>query len=406
MKKNRRPYLLLIVGVASMLVGPRTATAGTFTVLNINDSGAGSLRQAILDANGAAGPDTIIFHAAVMGTINLATPLPAVSDGLEILGPGAAVLTVSGSNAVRVFEINVGVIARILGLTVAEGRGGDGGGILNNGTLEVANVTLSRNSAGSSEDGGGIFNGGILMLANSTLSDNSASSGRGGGVLNDGTAVLIKSTFVNNMAFQGGGVANQGVAITIINSTISNNSATFQGGGIFNIQLFDVEVSHSTLSGNSAPVVGGIANVPFSVTFVKNSIIANSTGANCNSVISLGANYSTDASCFGFTAVTPGQLALGPLASNGGPTQTHALLAGSVAIDAVTDCTDIDSNPVNEDQRGALRPFDGDGTGSAACDAGAFELSASVIEVPALSGLGLVLFSVALAALGIARLRS
>ena len=96
----------------------------------------GSLRQAILDANSAAGPDTIVFQAAVLGTISLVTPLPVVSNKLEILGPGAAVLTVSGSNAVRVFEIAVGVTASISGLTVADGRGGNGGGILNNSTYQ------------------------------------------------------------------------------------------------------------------------------------------------------------------------------------------------------------------------------------------------------------------------------
>jgi hypothetical protein len=329
-----------------------------------------------------------------------------VNDGLEILGPGAAVLTVSGSNAVRVFEINAGVTARILGLTVADGRGGDGGGILNNGTLEVSNVTLSSNATDSPDDGGGIFNDGTLILTNSTLSDNSAGGGRGGGILNSGVAVMIKSTFANNTAFQGGGLANQGAVFTVINCTISNNSAT-DGGGIFNVSLSNVEISHSTLSGNSGPLGGGIISpASFSVAFVKNSIVASATGDNCISVISLGNNYSTDASCPGFTVVTPGQLALGPLASNGGPTQTHGLLPGSVAIDAATDCTDIDGNPVNEDQRGALRPFDGDGAGGAACDAGSYELGiANAFEVPALGNVGLVLLSVALALLGVAWLR-
>jgi hypothetical protein len=405
MKDKRRACLLLLALAASILARSNTATAAVLTVLNVNDSGAGSLRQAMLDANSAAGPDTIVFHVAVTGTISLATPLPAVSDALQIVGPGAAVLTVSGSNAVRVFDINAGVTASISGLTVADGRGDDGGGIRNNGTLEVTNATLSHNSAGSGlgDDGGGIFNGGTLILSDSTLSNNSASGGRGGGISNAGHAVIIKSTFFNNSARDGGGISNEIVA-TIINSTISNNSAAMDGGGIFNITT--AEVSNSTLSGNSGTLGGGVSGPALAIVFFKNSIIANSIGTNCfGGGFGIGVNYSTDGSCAFFTVVTPGQLALGPLASNGGPTQTHALLAGSVAIDAVTDCTDLDGNPVSEDQRGVPRPFDGDGTGGASCDLGAYELSA-IAEVPALGGLGLVLFSVALAALGVAMLRN
>lgn len=378
MKENRRACLLLVALVASILVRPiNTATAATFTVLNVNDGGTGSLRQAILDANSAAGPDTIVFQAAVIGTISLATPLPVVSDELEILGPGAAVLTVSGSNAVRVFDIDAGATASISGLTVADGRGDDGGGIRNNGTLEVTNATLSHNSAGSGslDYGGGIFNAGTLTLANSTLSNNSA-GGRGGGVANSGTASITGSTFLDNIAFQGGGISNEGNAVIIVNSTLSNNSSTLHGGGLFSVSFSGAKVSNSTFFGNSSSSGGGIFTASLASVLVKSSIMANSSGDNCagGGIFGFGINHATDTSCPGFTLVTPGQLALGPLASNGGPTQTHALLAGSVAIDAATDCTDVDGNSVSEDQRGTPRPLDGDGTDGASCDLGAYEL--------------------------------
>jgi hypothetical protein len=68
-----------------------------------------------------------------------------------------------------------------------------------------------------------------------------------------------------------------------------------------------------------------------------------------------------------------GGLNLGPLQNNGGPTQTHALLTGSVAVDAATDCTDFDDNPIFTDQRGTARPIDGDGDFGPLCDAGAYE---------------------------------
>jgi hypothetical protein len=109
---------------------------------------------------------------------------------------------------------------------------------------------------------------------------------------------------------------------------------------------------------------------------IKNAIVANSTsGGDCfkysGTFTALGKNFDTDGTCPGFTQVTSAQLNLGPLADNGGPTQTHALLPGSVAIDAVTDCTLVDgTTPVTEDQRGVPRPQ------GAACDVGAFETTA------------------------------
>lgn len=112
---------------------------------------------------------------------------------------------------------------------------------------------------------------------------------------------------------------------------------------------------------------------------LKSSLVANSTsGGDCSggTFIDLGENLDTDDGC-PLATVSPTALALGTLAANGGPTQTHALLTGSVAIDA-GDCVDAFANPVVADQRGVPRPFDGDGTGGPQCDVGAYELGASV----------------------------
>lgn len=161
--------------MAMVLAGP--AQAAPFAVTNTADSGAGSLRQAISDANGSVGEDTIAFDPSLSGqTITLGSQL-AVADsaGLTIDG-GSANITVSGNNAVRVLDVRSGAKLTLNNLTVANGRGAGGGGIYNNGTLMVTNSTLSGNSAPYvSTSGGGIENNaGTLTVTNSTLWGNIA----------------------------------------------------------------------------------------------------------------------------------------------------------------------------------------------------------------------------------------
>jgi hypothetical protein len=389
----------------------RANASTTFTVMNTADSGPGSLRQAILDANATLGADTINFDPSLTGTITLTTgQLPAITDNLTVTGPGAANLTISGNHASRVFLIADGVTVMISDLTISNGSIiGDGGGISNNGgTLTITNSTLSNNSV--TGFGGGIFNDGIadraakLTITNSTLSNNFA--GLGAGISNEfGTMTITNSTLSNNFAQEGGGIWNNGGTMTITNSTLSNNSAFTIGGGIFNAG--PAMITNSTLSGNSVISVsgvgdgggiwhnfdmltitnstlsnnlgGGFRNNGGTVNF-KNSIVANNpSGGDCASFgifKASGVNFSTDGSCSGFTQVTPAQLNLGPLQDNGGPTKTHALLSGSVAIDAVMDCTDVAGSPVTQDQRGVMRPMDGDSDGIAQCDVGAYEAPA------------------------------
>ncbi len=123
-------------------VGESTTSAVSVTVIpavfNLNDSGAGSLRQAILDANAAGGAQTLSFATGIMGTINLASPLPSLTANITIQGPGSSVLTINGTGAGlgSALTINAGVIAEIenLALTLAA--------ITNNGTLMVAGTTV------------------------------------------------------------------------------------------------------------------------------------------------------------------------------------------------------------------------------------------------------------------------
>lgn len=379
-------------------ISASTAHAATLTVTNTGDTGGGSLREAIV----AAGPgDVIEFSAGASGTISLNSPLPVLLEDITLQGPGAAVLTVSGSQAHRVFQIASGATVSISGLTIANGATSDsdpdgagvrnqgtltledcvisgnvtsdfglGGGIDNfGGTLEVIGCTIESNIA---DTGGGINNDGTLTVIESTVRGNGAVT-QGGGIDNSGNTTLMSSLVANNAAEFGGGIGN-GQMLTVVNSTVSGNTAdgldSF-GGGIDNFGG-DVEMLHSTIAFNSASDGGGVGSN--SQVSVKNSLIVNQAGGdNCavdaGLFQALGDNLATDGSCVGFdVGSTPG-IALGPLADNGGPTLTHALNAPSVAVDAVSDCTGIaGSVPVALDQRGVSRPQ------GAACDIGAFEL--------------------------------
>ena len=463
---------------------PSGGAAG-FTVTNNNDSGAGSLRQAILSANATAGFDTIVFDGAVTGTITLTGGHMSITKDVSIVGPGSGVLTVSGNNASRVFLVNSGVTVAISGLTIADGNGGggNGGGIFNAGTLAVSSSILSGNlaqfgggigndsgatltvsnsilignsGAATSGLGGAISNFGMLTVLNSTLSDNSSLGGNGGGAIfnfSTGTATISGSTLSGNSAVgAGGGIYNQGMltvlssalsgnstsgngggilnftgtvhvsfstlsgntaglgggiysifgavtvsnsaisgnavssfgggifsqgALTILNSTLSGNQAGGNGGGIF-ITTGVVQVSFSTLSGNTASQGGSMSSGSDTLT-VKNNIVEGGTPENClldSPPIDAGGNLATDASCPGLTEVAAASLNLGPLADNGGPTHTHALQAGSVALSAALDCTDSSGATVTQDQRGTARPQ------GAACDAGAYEAQTELTSTP------------------------
>jgi hypothetical protein len=287
----------------------------TFTVGNLADSGLGSLRQAVLDANGQPGADVIRFAPEARdGTIVLTGGQLSLTDDLNIHGPGARRLTVSGNDASRVFQISSGVAVSIDGLTVTHGRAvGRGGGILNAGTLTVSHAVVSDNLAvglpGASLSavvdafGGGIFNSGVLTIQHSRLvhnraiggdgaSDSIGSSGLGGAIMSGGTASAPATATVTHSTFQGnqaiGGAAGTGASRAGVGGAINNTAGTFTvshsvfhdnqavgglengvpggfgagiGGAISNVARFGsafLSVSHSTLMNNRA--VGGAAD--------------------------------------------------------------------------------------------------------------------------------------------------
>src|SRR5262249_26745068 len=169
--QHRRPRPRYVIRLEEL--EDRTVPS-TFLVENLADSGPGSLRQAIHDANATVspGPDEIVFAAGLTGTITLTSGQLDILDALVIDGPGAEALAVSGSGQSRIFRIAPGVSAAIDDLTVTRGRADNGGGIWNQGgNLTLLRVVVSDNRAAT---GGGLANvsGATLTVTHSTFTGN------------------------------------------------------------------------------------------------------------------------------------------------------------------------------------------------------------------------------------------
>jgi CSLREA domain-containing protein len=383
-------------GIAALLLfgGDQMARAAYFTVDSTTDTvdvnpgdgiaadanGHCTLRAAIMEANALPGPDTISLPAntytltiAGRGEDAAAKGDLDIAGDLTIYGAGAALTIIDGAGLDRVFHILDGATVQIRGVTI---RGGDpgtsAGGIWNSGTLALTSSTVTANTG--TDFAGGIYSRGTLILTRCTVSGNTmlgSISGGGGGIYNEGTMTVISCTFNGNTTLGRGGAIYNYQTATVTNSTLSGNTAR-NGGGIFN--LGSVMVTHGTITLNTATDTGGGLWNYSGTMKLANTIIGDNVAAtqspNCaTSVTSLGCNLSSDASC-GLTDPTDlinPALGLAPLADNGGPTKTHALLAISPAINLVTHA----HQAVSTDQRGAPRSQLG------TCASGAFEVGCS-----------------------------
>jgi hypothetical protein len=267
------------------------AVPATFTVTNLNNSGPGSLRQALADAD-APGADTIVFQPGLSGTITLAGQLN-VNDSVTITGPGAGVLTISGNNNSRIFEIdngtNASIDVTISGLTLTRGNAGalDGGAIhVANEALTLRGMVITGNTAGGViRGGGGVFIdlNGRLRLEDSTVSNNIAMTDGGGLYLNDfSTTVVLRSTISGNHSgapgIGGGGVfVGGGAFLSAEDTTISNNQTPLSGGGVCVFGGGSLVLRRSTVSGNSAGTGGGVLISGSPLVEVENSTISGNT---------------------------------------------------------------------------------------------------------------------------------
>jgi hypothetical protein len=387
---HRTAHVLLAFCLISIALGlvmihlpAPVAHASNVTVTNTSDSGAGSLRNAIAIANPG---DTIVFSLTLPATIPLSSQL-VITKNLTISGPGANSLTISGNNSTRVISAT-GATLNLSEVTIANGNAsGDGGGIYNNGTLNLAYVTLNGNYSYSDRGGGIYHGGGTANLTNVTLSGNYGHYGGGINVLGGGMT-LLGSSVISNTSNYGGAIFLDGGTATFSNSTLGANAAYQYGGGVY-INFGELYLNNATIANNysdwdavSGEDGGGIKHVGGTV-YIQNTILANNyrwigiglpVVDDCKGTLnSADYNFIGTTSGCSFVGTTTNHKTGIPylrlLENNGGATLTPALLPGSPAIDAgnVSGCKDQIAVPLLTDQRGAKRPI------GPRCDIGAYE---------------------------------
>ena len=331
------------------------------------DDGFISLREAILFANERDSSNTITFDPNVFNVptlINISSQLPTITEELTITGLGADLLTIDAQgggddildgNGFRIFEVNDGdagssIDVSISGLTLTGGDNNDFGGAISNfENLTLDGVAIVGNR---SVFGGGVSNdlSGRLTLSNSTIANNEVSQD-GGGIFNGGELSATNVTISgNSAAINGSGIVSggdlSGVMLSLTNVTLTNNTGS---EGVY----FDSGVGPTTASFNNTIIDSPITSVGYGTTLAG----SNNLFAGADPGITGTGNLFNQSSM------------LAPLADNGGPTLTHALLFGSPAIDAGDTALAVNGNGISltTDQRGEDRVRFG------AIDIGAFE---------------------------------
>jgi hypothetical protein len=327
----------------------------TWVVTNSNNSGPGSLRQAVLDA-APTEDDTITFAPSVTNTITLTSGEIVMNKVISIVGPGANRLSVSGNANNRVFNVQSGRF-HLSGLTLTNGNAAAGllgGNVLIQSPIFVE-MRACRVTHGEASEGGGIWNAGTLYISECTV-DGNTTAGAGAGLANHaaGTISALNCTIASNSSGDQNGVAifNNG-SLTLNSCTVASNTISLAAGRAVrnqNTAVIANTIIASNCFGNGTDVSGAFISSGYNLI----GVINNSTG-------------------FGATGdqLNANPL-LGPMGNYGGPTPTMALRFGSPAIDKGS------SFSQTNDQRVVARPLNdlsipnasgGDGT-----DIGAFEV--------------------------------
>jgi predicted outer membrane repeat protein len=315
--------------------------ANIIVVTNTNDSGTGSLRDALAAANDG---DTI-DATGVSGTILLTSGELQINHNVTINGPGAGNLAVNSNATSRVFE-NFASNVTISGFTITNGLVIDdsGGGILNHGGLTLSDSSILSNGVELGKinfgNGGGIASsGGTLTVTNSVISNNSAPSG--GGVYADGAVVTVSNSTINgNGADGGGGIATNNAQLTVMNSTINGNNASGnmtlapgQGGGVLNgggtLTVTNSTISDNLANGNGGGQGGGVLNGGGTLTVTNSTISGNGVGTGVSGSGEGGGVYNSGGTLTVTNSTISGNLANGNGSSEGGGIYNSA---GTLAV--------------------------------------------------------------------------
>lgn len=360
-----------------------------------------TLRAAIQEANALVGSNVIELAAGtyLLGISGIdedqsATGDLDIRDNLTIRGQGVGVTIIDGGALDRIFQIFAGITLNLENLTITNGYltgSDDGAGIRNSGTTTLTNVEVTGNVA--EDSAGGINNSGLMVIVDSTISNNTA-GGSGGGLRNTGTLQVSRSTISGNTTERDGGAlfnAGTGTA-SISNSTFSGNSSDRSGGAIRNTAT--LIATNNTMTLNDAGTTGGAVSNSGSASMQNNLVIGNTAALNPEldgSFTSLGGNLTGligTATGFGIGDILdvadPTPVLDLNLADNGGPTLTHALLLGSIAIDS-----GININTDALEQRGSSRIL-GTNVDIGAVEYGAFFVNSTLDTVDASPGDGIV----------------
>ncbi len=392
--------VLVASGVLATIRSVPIARAATITVDTTTDdltvNGNCTLREAIIAANtdtavdacpAGNGADTIeipagtyILSIAPTGPDDAASGDLNITADLTLNGSGPNITTIEANGIDRVLDVANGSTVSISRLTLQGGNttmAGSGILVTNSSTLNLTLTRVANNISGAAIY---VVSGSSLNIGSSRIENNSDGSGL---YLQPNTTTVIRNSTVsgNSGATGGGGIESLGT-LTIVNSTISGNAASTSGGGVLNsgtISLYNVTITNNTAGANGSTGNGGGIYAGGTVT-MRNSIIAGNVDLSpievnndCDGTLtSEGYNLIQDITGCTITGVTTGNLTgvnplLDTLLDNGGPTFTHALLAGSPAINAgePAGCRDQNNALLLTDQRTYLR--------SGNCDMGAYE---------------------------------
>lgn len=394
--------LLLSAGLAATAVLTPIVRAGTITVTttadDVTDNGNCTLREAVIAANtdtavdacpAGAGADTImvpagdyLFLLAGTGEEAALTGDLDITEDVTILGEGRASTVINTNGLDRAFDVrSIGDVVQVANLTISGGPGAVGSAFyVGNGLLTLTNVRITGNGGSGSVI---YFLHGTLTIVDSLIDNNSVTGLRVAG--SDASATVINTAIYSNTAtFDGGGISNSGT-LRLANSTISGNSARQNGGGVYSggtVELYNVTIANNQADSDADDdgLGGGLYISSGATLLARNTLIANNLDnsattqhPNCSGTLnSLGYNLIEDTTGCTITGFSDGNVlgvdpALGPLQNNGGRTFTHALLAGSLAVNGgdPAGCRDYDNALLTTDQRVFAR--------NGVCDIGAFE---------------------------------